>query len=247
MVAAARRPITAEEVIGHEVDEVQVTGRDVKVYELENGLVARECSCQEVTVLRKMDANGGWDHESAVVALRAFAEFEPAYVEQPVPTIPGLARLREAVDREDLGVPIAADESVRKETDPLRVAAEGAADLIVVKAAPLGGPENALRVIRESGLPAVVSSALETSVGMSAGLALAAALPELSHGCGLGTASLFTGDLVAHPLIPEDGFLPAVRTEPDPARVERYAVGGERRDWWMERLRACYTELNGRA
>ena len=228
--------------------------REVKIKVAERGQSLEDDLARIAAVRRvvpdavvKMDANGGWDHESAVVALRAFAEFEPAYVEQPVPTIPGLARLREAVDREDLGVPIAADESVRKETDPLRVATEGAADLIVVKAAPLGGPENALRVIRESGLPAVVSSALETSVGMSAGLALAAALPELSHGCGLGTASLFTGELVAHPLIPEDGFLPAVRTEPDPARVERYAVGGERRDWWMERLRACYTELNGRA
>lgn len=194
----------------------------------------------------KMDANGGWDHGAALRALLALAEFEPAYVEQPVPSIEGLARLREELRRRDVPVPIAADESVRKEEDPLRVARAGAADLIVVKAPPLGGVRSALEVIERSGLPAVVSSALETSVGMSAGLALAAALPELPHACGLGTASLLAGDLVAEPLIPSGGVLPVGRTEPAPELLERYEVGGERRDWWLRRLAAAHAELAAR-
>lgn len=241
-------PERVPEVLARSRGEV----REVKIKVAEPGQSLEEDLARIAAVRRaapgavvKMDANGGWGHEAALDALRAFAEFSPAYVEQPVPTIAGLARLREAVEREGLGVPIAADESVRKESDPLRVAAEGAADLIVVKAAPLGGPHHALSIIRESGLPAVVSSALETSVGMSAGLALAAALPALDHGCGLGTASLLAGDLVAEPLIPEDGFLPAGRVDPDPGRLEEWAVGGSRRDAWLERLRACHAELDG--
>lgn len=239
-------PERVPEVLARSRGEV----REVKIKVAERGQSLEEDLARIAAVRRaapgavvKMDANGGWDHDAALAALRAFTEFSPAYVEQPVPTIEGLARLRRAVDREGLGVPIAADESVRKESDPLRVAAEGAADLIVVKAAPLGGPHHALRIIRESGLPAVVSSALETSVGMSAGLALAAALPSLEHGCGLGTASLLAGDLVAEPLIPEDGFLPAGRVEPDPGRLEDWKADGARRDWWIERLSACHAVL----
>lgn len=224
--------------------------REVKIKVAEKGQtldddLARVRAVQRAApdAVLKMDANGGWDHDGAVAALRALAEFSPAYVEQPVPTIEGLARLREAVVAEELGVPIAADESVRKESDPLRVAAVGAADLIVVKAAPLGGPRNALRIIRDAGLPAVVSSALETSVGMASGLALAAALPELEHACGLGTASLLAGDLTDEPLIPEDGCLPVRRVVPDRARLEEFGAAGARRDWWIERLRSSHALL----
>ncbi len=224
--------------------------REVKIKVAEQGQsldddVARVRAVQRAVpgAVLKMDANGGWNHESALDALRALAEFAPAYIEQPVPTIDGLARLRQAIAREGLGVRIAADESVRKESDPLRVAEEGAADLIVVKAAPLGGPRNALGIIRDAGLPAVVSSALETSVGMSAGLALAASIPELEHACGLGTASLLAGDLTNEPLIPEDGYLPVRRVAPDPARLEEFRAPGHRRDWWMGRLRDNYARL----
>lgn len=191
----------------------------------------------------KADANGGWDHTQAIKALRRMAEFDLAYLEQPVPEIEGLARLREQVDREGLGIPIAADESVRKESDPLKVARAGAADLIVVKAAPLGGVRTALQVIEQAGLPAVVSSALETSVGMAAGLALAASLPQLPHACGLGTASLLAQDLVAEPLVPQDGVLPAGRQAPDPTLLERHAASPERVQWWQQRLAAAHAVL----
>jgi O-succinylbenzoate synthase len=145
-------------------------------------------------------------------------------------------------------MPIAADESVRRAEDPLRVARAGAADLIVVKAAPLGGVRRALEIVREAGLPAVVSSALDTSVGLAAGVALAAALPELPYACGLGTGALFADDVVHSPLVPSDGVLPvgpvfAGAVVPDPELLAAHAAPAERRDWWLERLRRCYEVL----
>ncbi|WP_442935337.1 enolase C-terminal domain-like protein [Nesterenkonia sp. PF2B19] len=104
-------------------------------------------------------------------------------------------------------VRIAADEAVRKAEDPLRVARLGAADLIVVKVPPLGGVDRAAQVVRDSGLDAVVSSALDTSVGLAAGLALAARLESLPYACGLGTAALLTADVVDSPLLPVEGAL----------------------------------------
>ena len=124
------------------------------------------------------------------------------------------------------GVPvlIAADESVRKEDDPLKVARAGAADLIVVKVAPLGGVRRALDIVAQAGLPAVVSSALDTSVGIRAGLALAAALPELPYACGLGTVSLLAADVTRDSLVPDDGAIRLRDVAADPgllARVRR--------------------------
>ena len=142
------------------------------------------------------------------------------YVEQPCATLEEMAALRRRVD-----VPLAADESVRTAEDPLRIAGLEAADIVVVKVQPLGGVRRALAVIEAAGLPAVVSSAVETSVGLSAGLALAAALPELPHACGLGTAMLLAGDVVADPLVPVDGRLRVRRVEPDPELLERWAPG----------------------
>ncbi len=126
-----------------------------------------------------------------------------------------LAELRGRIRH--LGVPLAADESVRKAEDPLRVARAGAADLLVIKAQPLGGIHRALRITREAGLPVVVSSALDTSVGISMAAHLAAAIPELPHDCGLGTVSLFVEDVVAEPLVPVDGKIAVRRVSPDRA------------------------------
>jgi O-succinylbenzoate synthase len=138
-------------------------------------------------------------------------------------------------------VRIAADESIRRAADPLRVAAAGAADVAVIKCSPLGGVRRALQVAQACGLPCVVSSALETSVGLAAGLALAGALPSLEFACGLGTAALLREDVVAAPLLPVDGHLPVPRSAPapDPARL---APGGAcapdpaRDRWWRARL-----------
>lgn len=121
----------------------------------------------------------------------------------------------------------------------MRVAVAGAADVAVLKCTPLGGVRRALQVAEAAGLPCVVSSALETSVGLAAQLALAGALPELDFACGLGTLSLLTGDVVADSLRPVDGYLPVPRTSPrpDPTLAEQYRQRDpERTAWWEERL-----------
>ncbi|MFD5276433.1 o-succinylbenzoate synthase [Pseudarthrobacter sp. NPDC058362] len=188
----------------------------------------------------RVDANGGWDVPGAVEALTRLAAVGLEYAEQPVPSIEGLAAVRAQL--RDAGTPvlIAADESVRKETDPLRVARAGAADLIVVKVAPLGGVRRALEIVAQAGLPAVVSSALDTSVGIRAGLALAASLPELPYACGLGTVSLFESDVTLDPLTADDGAIRLRDAAPDAGLLQRYAAPAERRDWWLARLRRVH-------
>lgn len=189
----------------------------------------------------RIDANGAWNVDEAERAVHALAEFDLEYVEQPCASVDELAELRRRVKY--MGIPIAADESVRKAADPLAVARAGAADLLVVKAQPLGGVRRALEIVAESGLPAVVSSALDTSVGLSMGVALAAALPDLDYDCGLGTASLFTADVVDPPLAPRDGALAVGRVTPDPALLAEHAASADRRAWWLERLARCHALL----
>ncbi|MHA7270812.1 o-succinylbenzoate synthase [Arthrobacter sp. HLT1-20] len=188
----------------------------------------------------RVDANGGWDVEQAVRALRMLSVFGLEYAEQPVASIAELAAVRKAMRGTVL---IAADESVRKASDPLAVARAGAADLLVVKAAPLGGVRRALEIVAEAGLPAVVSSALDSSVGISSGLALAAALPELPYACGLGTVSLMAADIAAPSLVAVAGGMEVREVVADPVLLEQCAAPAERRDWWLERLRRCYALL----
>lgn len=191
----------------------------------------------------RVDANGGWDVPTAVGALESLAEAGLEYAEQPVPEIAGLREVRLELQRRGIPVLIAADESVRKETDPLRVAREDAADLIVVKVAPLGGVRRALEIVAAAGLPAVVSSALDTSVGIRAGVALAASLPRLPYACGLGTLSLMAGDVTEDPLLPDGGGL-AVRDVPvSEELLERFAASPERRQWWLDRLDRVHGRL----
>jgi O-succinylbenzoate synthase len=167
----------------------------------------------------RLDANGAWDVDSAVAALERLAGFDLELVEQPVADMGDLARVRRRV-----AVPVAADESVRSLGDARRLAALDAADAVVVKVQPLGGVRAALRVVEAAGVPAVVSSLYETSVGLAAGVALAAALPELPFACGLGTGALLAGDVVADPLVPRGGTLPVRRPVPDPALLARWRV-----------------------
>jgi O-succinylbenzoate synthase len=191
----------------------------------------------------RVDANGGWEVPAAVEALTRLAGVGLEYAEQPVPSIEGLAEVRRRL--KDAGTPvlIAADESVRKESDPLRVARAGAADLLVVKVAPLGGVRRALDIVAQAGLPAVVSSALDTSVGIRAGLALAASLPELPYACGLGTVSLFTSDITLDPLVADDGAILLRDVAADAGLLEQFAASADRRDWWLDRLRRVHATL----
>jgi O-succinylbenzoate synthase len=169
----------------------------------------------------RLDANGVWDVDAAVAAVGRLAAFDLELVEQPVADLADLAEVRRRV-----AVPVAADESVRSLGEARRLAALEAADAVVVKVQPLGGVRAALKVIEAAGVPAVVSSLYETSVGLAAGVALAAALPDLPYACGLGTAGLLAGDVVADPLIPAGGMLSVRRPEPDPALLARWGTAG---------------------
>ncbi|MFI8593244.1 o-succinylbenzoate synthase [Microbacterium sp. NPDC078428] len=193
----------------------------------------------------RLDANGAWNLDEAEHAVHALAEFDLEYVEQPCAGLDELAELRRRIRY--LGIPVAADESVRKADDPLAVAHAGAADLLVIKAQPLGGPRRAAAIVAAAGLPAVVSSALDSSVGLAMGAALAAALPTLDYDCGLGTAALLAADVTAEPLRPVGGSIPVRRVVPDPALLDAYAVAADRRAWWIARLERCYEVLTARA
>jgi o-succinylbenzoate synthase len=179
----------------------------------------------------RVDANGAWEPGTAVRMIKALGELE--YAEQPCATLDELAEVRRRVD-----TPIAADESIRRAEDPYRVRDLEAADVAVLKVQPLGGVRACLRIAEDIGLPVVVSSALESSVGIAAGVALAAALPSLPYACGLATVQLLADDVVGRPLLPEDGSLPVVRPEPEAAALERLAAAPARRDAWLERLAA---------
>ena len=170
----------------------------------------------------RVDANGGWDVPTAARMLRQLSRYSLEYAEQPCPTLEELAEVRRLVD-----IPVAADESVRRAEDPLRVRAAGAADIVVVKVQPLGGVRPALRIARECGLPVVVSSAVDSSVGLAAGVALAAALPDLPYACGLATMSLLEGDVTAAPLAESGGALPVRRPPVDPAELARWETDPE--------------------
>lgn len=167
----------------------------------------------------RVDANGGWDVDRAARVLTALAKFDLEYAEQPCASLAEMAALRRRVD-----VPLAADESIRRASDPLRVRAAGAADIVVLKAQPLGGVRAALAVAAACGLPVVVSSAVDTSVGLAAGVALAAALPELPYACGLATMSLLAGDVTAEPLAETGGVLPVRPAVVDEAALARWEV-----------------------
>jgi O-succinylbenzoate synthase len=165
----------------------------------------------------RVDANGGWDVPTATRMLRQLSSYSLEYAEQPCATLEELAELRRFVD-----IPVAADESIRRAEDPLRVRAAGAADIVMVKAQPLGGVRLALRIAKECGLPVVVSSAVDSSVGLAAGVALAAAMPELPYACGLATMSLLEGDVTAAPLAESGGELPVRRPPVDQGVLARW-------------------------
>ncbi len=189
----------------------------------------------------RIDANGGWNLDEAERAIHELGELDLEYVEQPCATVDELAELRYRVKHK--GIPIAADESIRKAADPLAVAQAKAADLIVIKAQPLGGIRRALSIVAETGLPAAVSSALDTAVGLSQGAALAASLPDLDYDCGLGTASLFADDVAdARPV---GGSVSAERVIPDAAALARLEASAERQSWWLARLERCHRLIPG--
>ncbi|MFM1927096.1 MAG: hypothetical protein RLZ06_672 [Actinomycetota bacterium] len=188
----------------------------------------------------RLDANGGFDVETAIELAKELAleSINLQYFEQPVKTIGELAEVRLKLAR--IGIKVAADESVRKVSDPLAVANANAADVLVIKAQPLGGIRSALEITREAKLPVTVSSALETSVGISMGLHLAAALDVESFDAGLGTVALLADDVCDEPFIAENGLLYVKRAVASETKLAQLAADSERTDWWRARLERCY-------
>jgi O-succinylbenzoate synthase len=185
----------------------------------------------------RVDANGAWTTGQAATALRALSEFDLEYVEQPCATLVECAATRRVVD-----VPIAVDEGLRQADDPHRVVGLlEAADILILKAPPLGGVRPALAIAQTYGLPCVVSSALDTSVGLAAGLALAASLPELPFACGLGSGLLLADDVSSDRMLPDKGTLRVRRPAPDTQAA--VAMSGEEVAAWRERLTAAYASL----
>ncbi|MDX1887961.1 o-succinylbenzoate synthase [Mycolicibacterium sp. 050158] len=197
--------------------------------------LARVDAVREHVARVRVDANGGWTIAEAVAACAALTAGGPLeYVEQPCATVAELAELRRLV-----AVPVAADESIRKADDPLLVVRSNAADVAVVKVAPLGGVARLLGIADQIDVPIVVSSALDSAVGMARGLLAAACLPQLPYACGLGTGGLFVDDVV-EPVAPVDGRLPVGPVGPDPGRLAALAAAPDRRQWWIDRVRACH-------
>ncbi|MEV5963029.1 o-succinylbenzoate synthase [Kribbella sp. NPDC051952] len=179
----------------------------------------------------RIDANGAWSVDEALRCLKELKRFDLEYVEQPCATVEELATVRRRTD-----VLVAADESIRRAEDPLLVRELDAADIAVLKVQPIGGVRACLEIAERIGLPVVVSSALETSIGIAAGVALAAALPELPYACGLATVSMFTQEVVAEPLLPVDGYLPVQRLQPDPVLLDAARADESRTAVWEERM-----------
>lgn len=200
--------------------------------------VARVNAVRDLVPTVRVDANGGWSVDEAARAARALSADGPLeYLEQPCATVGELAELRRRPDMPE--VPIAADESIRKADDPLAVVRARAADIAVLKVAPLGGISALLDIAARIDIPVVISSALDSAVGIAAGLTAAAALPVLGHACGLGTGGLFVED-VADVAAPVDGALPVGPVTPDPARLRALAAPPQRRQWWIDRVTACH-------
>lgn len=191
----------------------------------------------------RLDANGGFSVEAALELANLLVEnaIDLEYFEQPVASIAEMAEIKVQLNR--VGIKVAADESVRKVSDPLAVAQANAADILVLKAAPLGGISRALEIAREAQLPVVISSALDSSVGLSMGAHLAAALDELQFDCGLATAALLAGDVTREPISPVDGFIEVRRVDVDTNKLETFRAEEHREDWWLERLERTYRLL----
>jgi O-succinylbenzoate synthase len=206
--------------------------------------VDRVNAVRELVPTVRVDANGGWSVREAAAAAAALTADGPLeYLEQPCASVDELAELRRHPDMPD--VPVAADESIRKVGDPLAVVRAHAADIAVLKVAPLGGISALLDIAAQIDIPIVVSSALDSAVGIAAGLTAAAALPQLRHACGLGTGGLFVEDVAdaSEFTVPVDGQLAVGPVTPDPARLDALRAPPERRQWWIDRVKVCYPLL----
>ena len=182
----------------------------------------------------RIDVNGSWSVKEALFNINAIYEVTGdllEYVEQPVTSLDELKQLKEGMS---VDVKIAGDEVLRKAKDPFAISLDGAIDILMLKVSPLGGIKRAMDLASHHKLPVVISSALESAVGISYGLALAARVPNLDYACGLGTSALFNQDVSDIPIV--NGAIKAANYPIDLDRVERYELKGERLEWWRNRI-----------
>jgi O-succinylbenzoate synthase len=178
----------------------------------------------------RIDVNGNWDVATAINNLRVIYENIGAleYVEQPCATI---EELRELKAKLKLDIPIAGDEVLRKAVDPFAVDLVGAVDIVMLKVQPLGGIARAHKLAKHHNLPVVISSALESAVGINFGLILAASIPEMNFDCGLGTGSLLGANVGQLPIV--NGEIQITDFEPNFSHIE---VAPDRFEWWKNRV-----------
>ena len=182
----------------------------------------------------RIDVNGKWKLEEAIDRIKGIQEVTALeYVEQPVNSLSEMRDLKAKAN-----VKIAVDEVLRESNAPLELDLSEAADILVLKVAPLGGIAKALEISERHRLPVVVSSALESAVGITHGLRLAAALPDLQYASGLATGKLFSEDVAQHEI--KDGYLRVVTPEIDEERLARFKVSKERLEWWRERIKRVW-------
>ena len=182
----------------------------------------------------RIDVNGSWSVKEALSNIIAIYEVTGdllEYVEQPVASLDELKQLKEGMS---VDVKIAGDEVLRKAKDPFAISLDGAIDILMLKVSPLGGIKRAMDLASHHKLPVVISSALESAIGISYGLALAARVPNLDYACGLGTSALFNQDVSDIPIV--NGAIKATNYPIDLDRVERYELKGERLEWWRNRI-----------
>jgi O-succinylbenzoate synthase len=183
----------------------------------------------------RIDVNGSWSVDDALININAIynevAGDSLEYVEQPVASLDELRQLKEGMT---VDVKIAGDEVLRKAADPFAINLEGAIDILMLKVSPLGGIKRAMDLASHHKLPVVISSALESAVGISHGLALAARIPKLDYACGLGTSALFNQDISDIPII--SGAIKVKNYPIDIAQIERHELKGERLEWWRNRI-----------
>jgi o-succinylbenzoate synthase len=172
----------------------------------------------------RIDVNGLWNVDQAEEFLTSVGEIE--YVEQPCTTV---AELRELKSR--TSVKIVGDEILRKAIDPFAIDLAGAIDYLMLKVQPLGGIKRAHALAEHHNLPVVVSSALESAVGINYGLTLAASFEELNFDCGLGTGSLLAADVAQLPIV--DGMIEISEFEP---QLQGLDVASDRFEWWKNRI-----------
>jgi O-succinylbenzoate synthase len=181
----------------------------------------------------RLDVNGLWSVDDALKNLSMIHDEigEIQYVEQPCASVEAL---RELKSRADFNLKIAADEVIRKAADPFAVDLNGAADYVMLKVQPLGGITRCLEITAHHGLPVIVSSALESAVGINYGLELATSIENLSFDCGLATGSLASKDVAALPITDGSIALTSIEVNLDGLEVE-----SERFEWWKNRAMRC--------